>query len=93
MQKDDRRILRFSLLTLFPTYFCMILVSSVPLYTYAVWFITVFPCILLNCLPMSSVPEEYHGLTRKKTPFLACYILITAVLCLMAVLGSHLLLK
>ena len=92
-EKDERRILLFSLLTLFPAYFCMILVSAVPLYSYTVWLITVFPCILLNCLPMSSVLEEYHGLTRKKAPFLVCCVLITAVLCLVGVLGSHLLLK
>ena len=90
---DGRRILLFSLLTLFPAWFCVILVSAVPLYAYTVWLITVFPCILLNCLPMSSVLEEYHGLTRRKAPFLVCCVLITAVLCLVGVVGSHLLLK
>ena len=46
--KDYNRILYFSLTTLLPTYFCVFLVSLVPLYTYEVWFITVFPCILLK---------------------------------------------
>lgn len=92
-EKDYSKILLFSLTTLSPTYFCVILVSLVPLYTYEVWLITVFPCILLNCLPMSSVLEEYYSLTRRKAPFLVCSILITASLCLMGVVMSHLLLK
>ena len=90
--EDDRKILLSSLLTLCPAWFCVILVSAVPLYAYTVWLITVFPCILLNCLPMSSVLEEYHGLTRRKAPFLVCCFLITAVLCLTGVVGSRLLL-
>ena len=91
-EKDGRKILLFSLLTLSPAWFCVILVSAVPLYAYTVWLITVFPCILLNCLPMSSVLEEYHGLTRRKAPFLVCCVLITAGLCLAGAVGSRLLL-
>ena len=53
--EDNSKILLFSLTTLCPTYFCVILVSLVPLYTHEIWFITVFPCIFLNCLPASSV--------------------------------------
>ena len=92
-EKDHPKILLFSLFTLFPAFFCVVLVTLVPLYTYEVWLITVFPCILLNCLPMSSVLEEYHGLTRRKIPFLVCSILITALLCFIGIIVSHLLLK
>ena len=92
-ERDDRKILLSSLLTLFPAWFCVILVSAVPLYAYTVWLITVFPCILLNCLPISGVLEEYYGLTRRKAPFWVCCVLITAVLCLVGAVGSHLLLK
>lgn len=92
-EKDHPKILMFSLFTLFPAYFCVVLVTLVPLYTYEVWFITVFPCILLNCLPMSSVLEEYYGLTRKKLPFLACIILITTLLCFIGIFVSNLFLK
>ena len=91
-EKDGRKILLFSLLTLCPAWFCVILVSAVPLYAYTVWLITVFPCILLNCLPMSGVLEEYHGLTRRKAPFVVCCVFITAGLCLVGAVGSRLLL-
>ena len=87
--KDDSRILLYSLTALAPTYFCVILVSLVPLFTYEIWFITVFPCILLNCLPASSILEEYYTLTHKKLPFFTLFLLITIVCCLMGRVVSH----
>ena len=92
-QKDYSNILLFSLAALAPTYFCVTLVSLVPLYTYEVWFITVFPCILLNCFPASSVLEEYCGLTHRKLPFLAWFCALTASFCLVGVMGASLFLK
>ena len=89
-RQDESKILLFSLTTLCPSYFCMILVSLVPLYTHEIWFITVFPCILLNCLPASSILEEYHGLTHSKLPFVAYFMLLTIVCCLLGVLLSNL---
>ena len=89
--KDDSKILLFSLTTLCPSYFCVILVSLVPLYTHEVWFITVFPCILLNCLPASSVLEEYSGLTHSKLRFVSYFLLLTIACCLLGVIVSGLL--
>ena len=91
--KDSAKILRFSLITLLPTYFCIFLVSLVPLYTYEIWFISVFPCILLNSLPASSVLEEYCGLTRKKLPFLLFFVLLVIVCCGSGILVSRMLFK
>ena len=101
LKKYEQKLIHFGLnekdhpkiFTLFPAYFCVMLVTAVPLYTYEVWLITVFPCILLNCLPMSSVLEEYHGLTRKKMPFVICSILITTLLCFIGIIVSNLFLK
>lgn len=92
-EEDERKILKYSLLTLSPAYFCVVLVSVVPLYSYEVWLITVLPCVVLNCLPISSVLEEYYGLTRMKRPFLIGCILIITVLCLAGVVASRLILK
>lgn len=91
--KDYNRILYFSLTTLLPTYFCVFLVSLVPLYSYEVWFITVFPCIFLNILPASSVLDEYFGLTRKKLPFLLFFSLIVFISCSFGIIISHIFFK
>ena len=88
--KDNSKILFFSLTSLSPTYFCVVLVSLVPLYTYEIWFITVFPCILLNCLPASSVLEEYRCLTHSKIPFIVLFTLITIIFCGLGVMISGL---
>ena len=87
--KDSAKILRFSLIALLPTYFCVFLVSLVPLYTYEIWFISVFPCIFLNSLPASTVLEEYRGLTRKKLPFLAFFVLLVITCCSLGIIISH----
>ncbi len=92
-KRDFSKILWFSMSTLLPSFFCVALVSFVPLFTYEVWFITVFPCILLNCLPASSVLEEYYGLTRKKLPFLALFITFTIVFCVVGVIATSIILK
>ena len=85
IEKDHSKILWFSILSLFPTYFCIFMVSLVPLFTYEIWFITAFPCILMNCFPAISIFEEYHGLTRKKLPFLMLFFIITAVCCILGI--------
>ena len=91
--KDDIRILLFSLKTLFPTYFCVFLVSLIPLYTYEIWFITIFPCILLNSLPATSVLDEYYVLTHKKFPFVTLFLILIAIFSLAGIIISSLVLK
>ena len=88
-RKDRSEVLLFSLSTLVPTYFCVILVSLVPLYTYEIWFITVLPCVCLNCLPLSSVLSEYYSLTHKKAPFLIWFLLLTVECCLLGAFVSY----
>lgn len=90
VEKDYPKILLFCLTSLMPTYFCVFLVSLVPLFTYSVWFITVFPAILLNCLPFSSVLDEYYCLTHKKAPLLTIFISLTAACCLVGVIVINL---
>lgn len=85
VESDYSKILLFCLTSLMPTYFCVFLVSLVPLFTYSIWFITVFPAILLNCLPVSSVLDEYYCLTHKKAPFLLIFISLTLACCLVGV--------
>ena len=92
-EKDHPKILLFSLTSLSSTYLCVALVSLIPLTTYHVWFITVFPCIFLNCLPAITVLGEYYGLTRKKFPFVMWFIVITVMFSLLGILVSHLFLE
>ncbi len=91
--KDDSKVLFFSLLSLLPTYFCIVLVSMIPMYTHEVWFITVFPCILLNCLPAGIVLDEYYCLVHKKLPFFATFILLTVIFCFMGITVSGFIIK
>lgn len=91
--KDDVRILLSALKTLFPSYFCVFIVSLIPLYTYEVWLITVFPCILINCLPASSVLDEYYVLTHKKLPFITLFLILVVISSLMGIIISSFVLK
>ena len=90
VEEDYLKILLFCLTSLMPTYFCVFLVSLVPLFTYSIWFITVFPAILLNCLPASSILDEYYCLTHKKAPLLIIFISLTLACCLVGVVTINL---
>lgn len=92
-KKDDFPILLFSLTTLSPTYLCIVLASSLPIYVYEIWLITVFPCIIMNCLPACSVLEEYYGLTHRKLPFLFWFCILTVVFCFVGAIINFLLFK
>ncbi len=81
-KKERFRVLLFSLTTLAPFYFLVLLFSLIPMFTYEVWFITIFPCILFISLPMSSVLDEYHTLTQKKLPFIVSFTVILVTLML-----------
>ena len=92
-EKDEAKILLFSLTALSPTYLCVILVSSVPLYTYEAWFITAFPCIILNCIPASSILDEYYGLAGKRSPFLTLFCFAIFLCCIIGVIVASFMLK
>ena len=92
-KEDEPKILLFSLMTLAPSYLCIILVSLIPIISYEVWFMTVFPCIFFNILPASTVLGEYYGLTHKKLPFVLILTFITTVSCIVGVVLSRLLFK
>jgi len=94
LTKNQRFLILFlSLTTLSPTYFCVLLVSVIPLFTYEVWFLTVFPCLIFISLPMISVLEEYHTLTKKKLPLIISFAVIIIFLTLVGVTSSHLILN
>ena len=92
-QQQRLFVLFFSLTTLFPTYFCVLLVSVIPMFTYEVWFITVFPCLIIISMPMLSILEEYFILTKKKLPFLASFAAIVIVLLSVGIASSSLLMN
>ena len=92
-EKDYPKILLFSLASLSSTYLCVTLVSLIPLTSYHVWFITVFPCIFFNCLPATTVLGEYHGLTHKRLPFIMWFVFLVTACCFFGILISHLFLR
>ena len=88
-KKDNSKILLFALASLFPTYFCITLLSLIaliPSYTYVIWLITVFPLILINLFPAITILEEYYMLTRKKAPFVATFVFFTAFCCFFGII-------
>ncbi len=88
--EDERKILFYSVAVLSPMWFCIFLISCIPLFTNGVWMVTVFPFIFLSCLPASTVLEEYYGLTRKKLPFVLLFVLFAAICCLLGIVVSNL---
>ena len=92
-KENNIKILFYSLTTLSPLMLCVFLVSLIPIYTYIVWLITVFPCVIINCLPAIAVLDEYRSLTQKRLPFVMCFNFLMIVCCLGGILVSRLLFK
>ncbi len=92
-EKDESRILLFSLIILTPMFFCDLLVSLIPLYTSALWFISVFPCIFFTFIIALGVLDEYYILTHKKAPFLVWFFVLTVAICLIGIIISSLMLS
>lgn len=92
-KNDGSKVLLFSLLSLSPAYFCVFLVSLLPLYINGLWLITVFPCVLANCIPASSVGEEYFELMHQKRPFFVCFLMLILAFLLIGIVVSSVVLK
>ncbi len=75
-EKERKNILFYSVLTLCPTYYCLVLSSIFPMIGYEIWFLTVFPCLIIISLPIKTVAEEYYHFTHKKWLFLTVNLII-----------------
>ncbi|MBE6694458.1 MAG: hypothetical protein E7589_06820 [Ruminococcaceae bacterium] len=81
---DSKKPLLFSVLAMFPAYFCIALVSLIPITSYEIWLITVFPCIAIISIPASSVYGEYSLVASKKAVFWWIQALIVVLLMLVS---------
>lgn len=78
--EDSSKIYGAAILSLFPMFFCIGLASAFPIMVYEVWFITVFPCLIVSYFPIKEVFDEYYSLTRKKAGFWITVFAVSAVL-------------
>ena len=67
--KNTIRLTLLSIMICAPLYFVIFIVSLIPITSYAVFFITVFPIIVLNALPMESICEEFSFMYYPKRMF------------------------
>lgn len=80
-EADRAKVLLYSLTTLAPTYFCIMVISLIPLFRYGAWFILVFPpCLVMISGPAIAVSDVCKELTGKKLSFWALFCGIIAVL-------------
>ncbi|MBQ9162611.1 MAG: hypothetical protein IJX74_04970 [Clostridia bacterium] len=79
-----KKPLLFSVLAMFPAYFCIALVSLIPITSYEIWLITVFPCIAIVSIPASSVYGEYSLVANKKALFWWIQAFISVLLILVS---------
>ena len=53
-----RQLILLSIGSMLPMYFCYAIVSFIPMFQYEVWFITVFPLIIILCVPLYAMADE-----------------------------------
>jgi hypothetical protein len=79
-KKEYYKIILCCELSLLPIYFCVILASLIPIFTYEVWFITLFPCLFVSLIPAKEVYEAQYPLTHYKISFWIIQAIIFFVL-------------
>ena len=69
---EKKKLFGYSLAVLCPMYYCILIVSAIPLFSYEVWYVTIFPILVITGMPFSAVLDEFSAITGKK----ACFILV-----------------
>ena len=69
LEEDHPKLLLYAMLIPLPLHFCTLLASLIPITTWEVWFVTVFPCIFLTFQPIRAVGDVYDLYTRRKRIF------------------------
>jgi hypothetical protein len=82
LPEDHPKILLCALTIPLPLHFCTLLASLIPITTWEVWFITIFPCIFLTFQPIRAVADVYDLYTRKKHLFWSIQILLVLTITL-----------
>lgn len=82
LPEDHPKILLCALTIPLPLHFCTLLASLIPITTWEVWFITIFPCIFLTFQPIRAVADVYDLYTRKKRLFWSIQILLVLTITL-----------
>ena len=92
LPEDHPKLLLCALLIPLPLHFCTLLASLIPITTWEVWFITIFPCVFLTFQPIRAVGDVYDLYTRKKRLFwfLQIMIVLTIMLSMQAIVQSFL---
>ena len=79
-KKEYPKIMLCCVLALLPIYFCIMLASLIPIFTYEVWFITLFPCLFVSLIPAKEVYDAQYPLTHYKHSFWIVQAIIIFVL-------------
>jgi len=82
LPEDHPKLLFCALLIPLPLHFCTLLASLIPITTWEVWFITIFPCVFLTFQPIRAVGDVYDLYTRKKRLFWVLQIAIVLIIML-----------
>ena len=69
-------ILKIALAISSPFYFCILILSCIPLTHYAIWCLIIFPAILLFAMPLTVVADFCKDFKIRKTTFWAIQIMI-----------------
>lgn len=76
LSEDHPKLLLCASVIPLPLHFCILLASLIPITTYEVWFVTIFPCIFITLQPIRAVCDVYQSFTYKKYRFWLIQLLI-----------------
>ena len=76
LPEDHPKLLLYAMSVTLPLHFCIFLASFIPITTYEVWFVTIFPCLFILFQPIRAVCDVYTLYTGKKGLFWVLQLLV-----------------
>ncbi len=73
---EKSRIHKYAFLIGTPIYLCIFIAALLPIYTYEVGFVTVFPVVILNCIPLSSIADFLKNYYQSSKTIYWCFQIV-----------------
>ena len=74
---DRRALIALSLRIALPLYLCLFCTACIPLFCWELWLLTGLPILVLFCIPLYAMMEEFHDHRLSRTLFITVHLGVT----------------
>ena len=74
---DSRALIALSIRIALPLYLCLFCAACIPLFRWELWLLTGLPILVLFCIPLYAMMEEFHDHRLSRTLFITVHLGVT----------------